>query len=73
MAEVRLKTTWAIDFTPEEMRLVMKGLRGILKPEEMPAAKELCDYITQERANKARSTADSMEKNVKKMEEDNVG
>lgn len=50
MPEVGLRSTWTLSLSTEEVRLVLKALGGRLTCEEAPAAVELGDRLTVQRA-----------------------
>lgn len=70
---IKLETTWQIDCTPEEMRLILKALGGRLKPEDVEAAKKLGDSFTLERAGLARNLHDNMRQHVSNIGNSNGG
>ncbi len=67
MAELKLNQEWGLTLTTPELRLVLRGLRGTLKPEEDGPAEELCNKITAARAaviKNQNSTADRLLRDV---------
>lgn len=61
--QANLDTTWIIEASAEEMRLILRSLRGVIKDEsELKAAAELANLITEQRFKSAQRIADAMKK-----------
>ncbi len=53
MASLAMKSEWLINLDAQELRLTLLSLGGLLRPEDVPAAKELGHRLTLQRAKLA--------------------
>ncbi len=53
MALLNMNTTWTLDVTTPELRLILKALGGRLTPAEIEEARLLGDRMTEARAKSA--------------------
>ncbi len=64
MANLSLTPKWVFELTTDELLLVLKGLTGRLKPEEVAPAKVLAEEVTSQRLDQTRYQMDRLEENV---------
>jgi hypothetical protein len=69
--DLGLLVQWKMVLSSSELRLVQKGLRGVLKEEEKADALALQEKIMRERARQAEQMADEAAKAVANIEERN--
>jgi hypothetical protein len=61
MANISIKSLWALEVEGQELTLISKALSGALKPGERKAAWELAKKIAEQRAKEARTLAEVAE------------
>lgn len=69
MASISMKTTWAVEFTAQEMRLILKALECRLTDSEKEEASTLASHLNKQKINSARSYLESVDKLERNMEE----
>jgi len=62
--DMQLIAQWKLVVSSSELRLIQKGLRGVLTPTEAPAALELQEKILRERERQAAQLATEASKAV---------
>lgn len=62
--KVQMTYTWTLSLNPDDTRLVLAGLGGRLRGEDVEKARELGDRMTRERAAQSSHLAEQMRKHV---------
>lgn len=70
---VELQNNWVFKLGPGDSALVLKALGGRLRPEEVQAARELGDMLTEQRARQATHLMGEMKKHAGAIERDQSG
>lgn len=70
MAVLTHQDSWTMSLSTEELRLVLKALRGALREDEVQDARKLCDALTKQRASSAKQTLQWTERLLKDVDPD---